>query len=260
MTSWRPLTAARMTLPSWTSARCRGRRLTIESPTDLNRIETSERLANDVIRVKLRIAPTSTPSSLRDYALDRHCGPQRDVALQGIAAFPMPRRASPARPRSFNADRPRRDPQIDVARTVRSSRRRVYRALTRNKAEARLRGRRRVARGDHGDAPRDRHRGAGKDTDEAAQRLRRRRIVRCTAQFETVARAVAKEEVVDLKLTLKSRARELIEDPMIAANGATARWLEASTTPRSGASCGSQALGPHRRPRGHVRGDSAGRA
>jgi exoribonuclease-2 len=64
--------------------------------------------------------------------------------------------------------------------------------------------------------------------DEAAQRLRRRRIDHGALQLETVeARAVSNgDDVVDLKVTLKSRASELIEDLMIAANGATARWLE----------------------------------
>lgn len=64
--------------------------------------------------------------------------------------------------------------------------------------------------------------------DEAAQRLRRRRIEHGALRLETVeARAVAQGgDVVAIKLVEKNRARELIEDLMIAANGATARWLE----------------------------------
>jgi len=64
--------------------------------------------------------------------------------------------------------------------------------------------------------------------DQVAQRLRRRRYEHGALELETIeARPVAKDgEVVDLVLARKSRARELIEDLMIAANGATARFLE----------------------------------
>src|SRR5262249_21133644 len=64
--------------------------------------------------------------------------------------------------------------------------------------------------------------------DEAAQRLRRHRIEHGALELETIeAHAVAKDgDVVSLSVTRKNRARDLIEDLMIAANGATARWLE----------------------------------
>lgn len=64
--------------------------------------------------------------------------------------------------------------------------------------------------------------------DEAAQRLRRHRIAHGALELETIEpRAVASHgEVVSLTLVHKSRARELIEDLMIATNGATARYLE----------------------------------
>jgi exoribonuclease-2 len=64
--------------------------------------------------------------------------------------------------------------------------------------------------------------------DEAAQRLRRRRYELGALDFDTIeARPVARDgRIVDLQLTHKNRARELIEDLMIAANGATARFLE----------------------------------
>ena len=64
--------------------------------------------------------------------------------------------------------------------------------------------------------------------DAAAQRLRRLRHERGALELETVeARTVTKDgQVVDLEVMHKNRARELIEDLMIAANGATARYLE----------------------------------
>jgi VacB/RNase II family 3'-5' exoribonuclease len=64
--------------------------------------------------------------------------------------------------------------------------------------------------------------------DDAAQRLRRRRFEHGALELETIeARPVSEDgRIVDLAVVHKSRARELVEDLMIAANGATARYLE----------------------------------
>jgi exoribonuclease-2 len=63
--------------------------------------------------------------------------------------------------------------------------------------------------------------------DAAAQRLRGRREEEGALDLETIEpRAVFENDtIVDLVLQPKNRARELIEDFMIAANGATARFL-----------------------------------
>ena len=65
--------------------------------------------------------------------------------------------------------------------------------------------------------------------DEVAQRLKLRRHEEGALDLETIeARAVMSEgRVVDLHREVKNRARTLIEDFMIAANGVTARYLEA---------------------------------
>ncbi len=64
--------------------------------------------------------------------------------------------------------------------------------------------------------------------DKAAQWLRRLRREHGALELETVeARTVAVDgRVIDLQVVEKNRARELIENLMIAANGATARYLE----------------------------------
>src|SRR5262249_30205867 len=69
--------------------------------------------------------------------------------------------------------------------------------------------------------------------DEAAQRLRTVRHERGALSLETVeARAVFQDGTLsDLAAEEKNRAKELIEDLMIAANGVTARFLEASGLP-----------------------------
>ncbi|HEY5928465.1 MAG TPA: RNB domain-containing ribonuclease [Kofleriaceae bacterium] len=58
--------------------------------------------------------------------------------------------------------------------------------------------------------------------------LRQRRIESGALELETIeARPVSKDgKVVDLEVVHKNRARELVEDLMIAVNGATARFLE----------------------------------
>jgi exoribonuclease-2 len=65
--------------------------------------------------------------------------------------------------------------------------------------------------------------------DEAAQRLRKLRHAHGALDLATIeAHAVVKGgTVVDLEIQEQNRARQVIEDIMVAANGATARYLEA---------------------------------
>ncbi len=65
--------------------------------------------------------------------------------------------------------------------------------------------------------------------DRVAQRLRAARHQHGALELETIeARTVVERgRVVDLEVQRKNRAKELVEDLMIAANGATAKYLEA---------------------------------
>ena len=69
--------------------------------------------------------------------------------------------------------------------------------------------------------------------DTVAQALRSVRHEQGALQLQTIeARAVFEDDVVaDLRTEEKNRARELIEDLMVAANGVTARYLEARGLP-----------------------------
>ena len=69
--------------------------------------------------------------------------------------------------------------------------------------------------------------------DEVAQRLRQRRFEDGALDLETIEpRAIVEDgRVVQLRHEKKNRARALIEDFMIAANGVTARYLEAKKFP-----------------------------
>jgi exoribonuclease-2 len=201
--------------------------------TDLDQIEVAERLANDVIRVKLGIADVDAYVP-RGSVLDGHAGANTTSLYAGIATFPMLPDAFSSGATSLLAGEERLAvvTEIDVARDGSICGSRVYEARVKNHTKLVY-----EAVGawleDHGGPPPELAKNPAlaeqvRMQDEAAQRLRRRRIDHGALQLETVeARAVAKGgEVVDLELTLKSRARELVEDLMIAANGATARWLE----------------------------------
>lgn len=200
--------------------------------TDLDQIEAAERLPNDGIRIKLGIADVDAYVP-RGSVLDRHAALNTTSLYAGIATFPMLPDDISSGVTSLleGAERFAVITEIDVAAdgTITSSK--IYRALVKNHAKLVyddvglwLEGR--------GAAPPELSDANMADQvrmqDVAAQRLRRRRIDHGALELETVeARAVAKDDdVVALKLTLKSRARELIEDLMIAANGVTARWLE----------------------------------
>lgn len=64
--------------------------------------------------------------------------------------------------------------------------------------------------------------------DQVAKRLRAVRIANGALEFDTTeARPITRgSDVVDLRVLEHSRARDLIEALMVAANGVTARWLE----------------------------------
>jgi exoribonuclease II len=201
--------------------------------TDLDQIEVAERLPNNVIRVKLGIADVDAYVP-KGCELDRHAAANTTSLYAGIATFPMlpDDLSSGVTSLLAGGERLAVVTQIDVAEDGAIVDSKIYRATVKNHAK--------LVYEDvggwlenHGDPPPEiaSNKELGEQVrmqDEAAQRLRRRRIDHGALQLETVeARAIAKDgEVVDLKLTLKSRARELIEDLMIAANGATARWLE----------------------------------
>ncbi len=107
----------------------------------------------------------------------------------------------------------------------------VYRAAVRNHAKLAYRA---VGAALEGQAPMPGRAGASPELggqlrmqDAAAQKLRRLRYERGALELETIEpRALFDgDQIVDLEVEAKNRARELIEDFMIAANGVTARFL-----------------------------------
>ena len=202
-----------------------------ETSQDLDQLEVAERLDGGAIRMYVAIAdvdafvPAGSP--IDDYAANNTMS-----LYTGVQTFPMlPEILSHGESSLLEGQERlamvtemvvRPDGSVDEAQT------RIYQARVQNKAKlvyedvgAWLES--------GGDPPRDE---AIQDQvqlhDDAAQRLRERRFDRGALELETIeARAVAKGgRIIDLELQHKNRARELVEDLMIAVNGATARFLE----------------------------------
>jgi exoribonuclease-2 len=198
---------------------------------DLDQIEVAEALADGAMRVWLGIAdvdalaPAGSP-------IDRHAALNTTTLYTGVEIFPMlPELLSVGRTSLLEGqDRLAvvtefvvgKDGELDDAQTQ------VYPARVTNHGKlsyeyvgAWLEG--------HGPPPNDpRIADQVRLQDEVAQRLGKLRHEHGALDLETVeARAVtAHGKVVDLEVVHKNRARDLIEDLMIAANGATARFLE----------------------------------
>jgi exoribonuclease-2 len=205
-----------------------------EESRDLDQVEVAEAMPDGSIRLLIGIADVDALVP-KGSPIDRFAGANTTSLYTGVHVFPM-------LPEVLSTDRTsllegrehlavvteivvRADGSLDDAAT------RVYPARVTNHAKLVYErvGAWLEAPGNGTERPRDAAIAAQVHLqDDAAQRLRKLRHQHGALDFETVeARAVTRDgRVVDLEVTRKNRARELIEDLMIAANGATARFLE----------------------------------
>jgi exoribonuclease-2 len=202
-----------------------------DTSRDLDQLEIAERLEDGSIKLSVAIADVDAYVP-KGSALDEYSANNTMSLYTGVQTFPMLPHALSEGETSLleGEDRlamvtemvVRPDGSIDESRT------RIFQARVMNKAKlvyeeigAWLES--------GGDPPESK---VIQDQvllhDEAAQRLRERRFDHGALELETIeARTVAKGgRVIDLELQHKSRARELVEDLMIAVNGQTARYLE----------------------------------
>jgi exoribonuclease-2 len=203
-----------------------------EESRDLDQIEYTERLAGGAVRVLVGIAdvdafvPKGSP-------VDKYAGTNTTTLYTGVHIFPMLPEVLSIDRTSLLDDQDRlaviTEFVVSEDGTLDDTATKIYPAHVRNKAKlvyervgAWLEGK--------GDAP---HGGEVIATqvrmqDEVAQRLRKHRHENGALDFETIeANPVTKDgQVIDLVVQEKNRARQLIEDLMIASNGATARYLE----------------------------------
>jgi exoribonuclease-2 len=205
---------------------------------DLDQISASERLPDGSIRLWVAIADVGCyvrPGS----ELDHHARLNTTSVYTGVAIFPMlPERLSTDLT-SLKQDSPRLaitvEMVVDSQGSVTSSDVYPARVVNRSKlayasVSAWLDG--------QGPLPPAAARAPGMDEqlriqDEAASRLRNLRHEHGALELETIeARAVVSGEAdIEIRHERKDRAHDLIEDLMIAANTATARFLEGAGYP-----------------------------
>jgi exoribonuclease-2 len=201
---------------------------------DLDQIEVAEKLPNGHVRVRVGIADVDALVH-RGSALDAYAAHNTCTIYTGAKIFPMLPESLSTDHTSLGdgAERLAIVVEMDVDPEGTVVKADVYRAAVKNHAKlaydsvgAWLEG--------SGPAPAKVHASTVLQEqlrlqDAAAQCLKKLRYSRGALDLETIeARAVVNKEgaVTSIELTKKSRARALIEDFMIAANGAMARFLD----------------------------------
>ncbi|HMG13740.1 MAG TPA: ribonuclease catalytic domain-containing protein, partial [Gemmatimonadaceae bacterium] len=199
---------------------------------DLDQIEVAERLANGSTRIRIGVADVEGLVPIGSPA-DQHAAANTTSVYTGVAVFPMlPERLSTDLT-SLNEgeDRFAVVIEFDVAHDGALGKGSVYNALVRNKAKLVYDA---VGLWLEEKGPPPAAIAASPELrdqllmqDEAAQRLRLARSIAGALDFESVEAnpVVVNGRVVDLAVARRNRARDLIEDFMIAANRSVAAYL-----------------------------------
>lgn len=201
---------------------------------DLDQLEASERLSGGAIRVLVAVADVDARVRLGS-AVDEHARTNTTSVYTSARIFPMlPERLSTDLT-SLNDGEDRLALVVDlvIGKDGEVSSSELYRARVRNRCKLAYNA---LAAWLEGEGERPARLAQVPEIedqvrmqDEAASRLRKLRYERGALELETIeSRAVFEGDAVsDLHADRKNRAKELIEDFMIAANGATAEYLEA---------------------------------
>jgi VacB/RNase II family 3'-5' exoribonuclease len=204
-----------------------------EESRDLDQIEYAEEIENGAIRLLVGIADVDALVP-RGSATDAHAQKNSTSLYTGVAIFPMLPNELSAGLTSLLPDQDRLAIVVElvVDRDGGVRRSDAYRAIVRNKAKLVYEGVGAWLEG--AAAPESITRIGGLVSQlqlqrEGAKRLKAERLRAGALELETIeARPVTRDgRVVDLTVTRKNLARDLIEDFMIAANIAIARFLEA---------------------------------
>jgi exoribonuclease R len=199
---------------------------------DLDQVEVAEPMADDGVRVRVGVADVDSRVA-RMSATDVHAGLNTTSVYTGVTVFPMlPERLSTdLTSLGPGEDRLAVVVEMDLDREAAVVRAGVYRALLRNHAKLEYDG---TGAWLAGDAPVPPEVSAVPGLEEqvrlqdaAAQRLLARRRRTGVLDLETVEPrpVVARGRIIDLQPVARGRARELIENFMVAANGALARFV-----------------------------------
>ena len=205
---------------------------------DLDQLSVAEELPGGATRIRVAIADVDAKVK-RGSALDQHAATNTTSVYTDAQIFPMLPEVLSTDITSLNEGQPRLamviEMVVDGSGQVTESE--VYRAIVHNHAKLAYNA---VAAWLEGPAPEPAKVAAVPGLadnlrlqDRVAQALRERRHQQGALGLETLEpRAVFDgDAVTDLRLEKKNRAKELIEDLMIAANVATARFLEGKASP-----------------------------
>jgi len=205
---------------------------------DLDQVEVAEQLPDGAIRIRLGIADVDALVP-KGSPLDRHAYTNATSVYTGVSVYPMlPERLSTDLT-SLNEGQERLalviEMRVDAEGRVAEGT--LYRAVVVNKAKLAYNS---VAAWLEGTAPPPAPLSAVSGLaenlrlqDRVAQALRRQRHAHGALELETLEpRAVFDgDAVADLRLDHPNRAKQLIEDFMVAANITTARFLEQKRSP-----------------------------
>ena len=205
---------------------------------DLDQLTVAEARSGDAVAILVAIADVDALVK-EGSAIDAHAAHNTTSVYTAAKIFPMLPEPLSTDLTSLNPDEDRLavvvEMVVDADGAVRSSD--VYRARVRNRAKLAYKS---VAAWLEGQAEPPRALAAVpglaenlREQDKAAQRLKRLRHERGALSLRTIrARPVFDgDRISQLDVDQKSRATELIEDFMIAANGVTARYLAAKNLP-----------------------------
>jgi VacB/RNase II family 3'-5' exoribonuclease len=200
---------------------------------DLDQLVVAEPLPNGAISIRVAVADVDALVK-RGSAIDDHASSNTTSVYTAAKVFPMLPEQLSTDLTSLLQGRERLaiivEMTVDAEGQIGSSD--VYRALVVNRAKLTYDG---VAAWLDGNAPAPAALSAVagldrqlRDQDRVAQALRRARYARGALNFETVqARPVFNDGVLtDMRVDPGNRAKELIEDFMVAANGVVARFLQ----------------------------------
>ncbi|MEO6410255.1 MAG: RNB domain-containing ribonuclease [Burkholderiaceae bacterium] len=199
---------------------------------DLDQLSWAQALEGDAVRLAVAVADVASRVP-RDGELDSHAAANTTSVYTAAGVFPMlpPRLSNDLTSLGEGEDRLAVVVEMDIDRDGAVTTAQLYRARVRNQAKLDYDSVAGWLDGSSAAPPEVAASAALQDQlrlhDGAAQRLRRWRHQRGALNIATAqARPVFSEgRLVDLRADRKNRAKDLIADLMIAANGATARFL-----------------------------------
>ena len=199
---------------------------------DLDQLSWAQALQGDVVRLAVAVADVASKVP-RGGALDAHAGANTTSVYTAAGVFPMlpARLSNDLTSLREGEDRLAVVVEMDVDRDGAVTASQLFRALVRNQAKLDYDGVAAWLDGSSAAPPKVAASAALQDQlhlhDAVAQRLRQWRHARGALDLATAqARPVFSDgELVDLRAERKNRAKDLIADLMIAANGAVARFL-----------------------------------